>query len=107
MSTVKFALFGLAFTLVFVLLNVYIYRQLINKLNFSDKTKTFFRVFLLINFFGIVLYMVVRRSFDVSNVMYFLLSIPIGIIFLLFCITLIYNILNSVLIRLPISQQIT
>jgi predicted MPP superfamily phosphohydrolase len=105
MSTVKFALFGLAFTLVFVLLNVYIYRQLINKLNFSDKTKTFFRVFLLINFFGIVLYMVVRRSFDVSNVVYFLLSVPIGIIFLLFCITLIYNILNSVLIRLPISQQ--
>ncbi|MFA7083122.1 MAG: metallophosphoesterase [Arcobacteraceae bacterium] len=56
--------------------------------------KKVFNIFLLINLFGVLGYMLFRYFPVVPNFIYFLFSIPIGLIFLLFITTVIYELFN-------------
>lgn len=97
-------LFFSAFLGVFILLNMYISKRLIAKLDIHDKTKRYLHIFLIINLIGIICYMLGRYYIDVPNWLYFIFSIPIGILFLLFCTTLVYDISRVLLSLTPISQ---
>jgi len=97
-------LFFVVFLGVFSLLNFYISRRLISHLDVSPRMKFYFRVFLFVNLLGIVGYVLGRYIIDVPNWLYFLLSLPIGVLFLLFCTTLIYDISRVVLVRIPLSN---
>ena len=99
------SLFFIAFLGVFILLNMYISKRLIKKLDIKDRTKKYLRVFLVINFFGIIGYMLGRYYLDVPNWLYFLFSLPIGILFLLFCTAIIYDISRVILSKTPISDS--
>jgi len=98
-------LFFLAVSGVFILLNMYISRRFIQKLDVHKKTKTIFRIFLVVNFFGIIGYMIGRYYIDFPNWLYFLFSLPIGILFLLFCSAIIYDIFRVFLSKIPISDS--
>ncbi|MEA2098512.1 MAG: metallophosphoesterase [Campylobacterota bacterium] len=98
-------LFFLAFGGVFILLNIYISKRLIQKLDIQKQTQIYLRIFLVINFFGIIGYMLGRYYIDVPNWLYFLFSIPIGILFLFFCTAVIYDISRVILAKVPISQS--
>ena len=98
-------LFFLAFSGVFILINMYISRRFIHKLDVDKKTKTVFRIFLVVNLFGIVGYMVGRYYIDFPNWLYFLFSLPIGILFLLFCSAIIYDISRVFLLKVPLSDS--
>lgn len=98
-------IFGLIFSAVFVLLNVYIHKRLFLKLDASKKTKHYLNIFLALNFLGLVGYILARYYVDMPNWLYFLLSLPIGVIFLLFCTALIYDISRVTLSHLPISKH--
>ncbi|MCD4667063.1 MAG: metallophosphoesterase [Sulfurimonas sp.] len=98
-------LFFIAFLGVFILLNMYISKRLIKKLDIKDKTKVYLRIFLIVNFFGIIGYMLGRYYLDIPNWLYFLFSIPIGLLFLLFCTAIIYDISRVVLTKVPISDS--
>ncbi|MEA3371480.1 MAG: metallophosphoesterase [Campylobacterota bacterium] len=98
-------LFFLAFLGVFILLNMYISKRLFKKLDIKERTKTYLRIFLVINFFGIIGYMLGRYYLDVPNWLYFLFSLPIGILFLLFCTAVIYDISRVILSISPISDS--
>jgi len=87
----KTLLFATAFLGVFFLLNFYISRRFIKHLDIDPLYKKAFRWFLVINYFGIIGYMLVRYYPGINNTLYFLLSIPIGVVFLLFCTALIYD----------------
>jgi len=98
-------LFFIAFLGVFILLNMYISKRLIAKLDMKESYKLYLRIFLVINFFGIIGYMLGRYYVDFPNWLYFLFSLPIGILFLLFCTAIIYDISRVLLHHSPISQK--
>jgi len=97
-------IFFVVFLGVFALLNLYISRRLIAHLEVSVKAKKYLRLFLLINLLGIIGYVLGRYYIDVPNWLYFLFSVPIGVLFLLFCITLFYDISHLLLRKVNISK---
>lgn len=98
------SLFFIAFLGVFILLNMYISKRLINKLDIKERTKKYLRIFLVVNFFGIIGYALGRYYTDMPNWLYFLFSLPIGILFLLFCTAIIYDISRVIISKVPISD---
>ncbi|MBT5935882.1 metallophosphoesterase [Sulfurimonas sp.] len=90
---------------VFTLLNMYISKRLITHLDISKHMKRNFRWFLYINLFGIFLYILGRYYVSFPNWLYFLFSLPIGILFLLFCTATIYDISRIALHVTPVSQK--
>ncbi|NVJ52044.1 MAG: metallophosphoesterase [Campylobacteraceae bacterium] len=88
----RFIIFATIFISVMTLLSIFISRRFIRKLHFSKRIKNYLNIFLVINLLGIVAYLFVRYNPSVPNWVYFLLSIPIGIIFLLFIATIFYEI---------------
>lgn len=91
------------FLTVFALLNLYIVKRYINKLDLNDTIKFYLKVFLAINYLGIIGYIFARYSTDIPNWLYFLLSIPIGVVFLFFCTAVIYDITRVMVDKSPIS----
>ncbi len=98
-------LFAIAFLGVFILLNMYISKRLISHLDVKETTKHYLNIFLTFNFFGIVGYLLGRYYLDVPNWIYFLFSVPIGILFLLFCTALIYDLSRVLISYAPMSQK--
>lgn len=97
-------LFFIAFLGVFILLNMYISKRLIAKLDIKEKTKYYFRLFLLINLIGIICYMLGRYYVNIPNWLYFMFSLPIGVLFLLFCTAIIYDISRILLSFAPMYE---
>ncbi|MFT7003927.1 MAG: putative MPP superfamily phosphohydrolase [Sulfurimonas sp.] len=98
-------LFLTAFLGVFILINMYISKRLIAKLDMKERYKSYLRIFLIINLIGIIGYAVGRYYADIPNWLYFLFSIPIGILFLLFCTAIIYDISRVIIHYTPMSQK--
>ena len=90
----RFILFATIFISVMALLSFFISKRFINKLDISTPFKKALNLFLLVNFLGVLGYMFARYFVSVPNELYFLLSLPIGVIFLLFCTTVLYEILS-------------
>jgi hypothetical protein len=84
---------------------MYISKRLIVKLDIKENYKRYLRIFLIVNFFGIIGYMLGRYYVDFPNWLYFLFSLPIGILFLLFCTAIIYDISRVLLHHSPLSQK--
>jgi len=98
-------LFLTIFLATFILLNMYISKQLIAKLDISERVKRYMRIFLIINLIGIIGYIIGRYYVNIAGWLYFLFSVPIGILFLLFCTTLIYHMSRVILSLSPISDS--
>jgi len=97
-------LFGIIFSTVFLFLNLYIHKRLILKLDLKKTTKHYLNIFLIINYIGLVSYIFARYYIGIPNWLYFLLSLPIGVLFLLFWTTLIYDISRVTLSKIPLSN---
>ncbi|MCX6076209.1 MAG: hypothetical protein NTW78_04890 [Campylobacterales bacterium] len=98
-------IFGLIFLAIFFLLNFYIYKRLILKLDVKKRVKDYLTIFLIINFIGLIGYILARYYLNIPNWLYFLLSLPIGILFLLFCTAIIYDASRVLLSNIPISKS--
>ncbi len=101
----NFSLFIAAFLGVFALLNMYIYKRFISKLSIKESLRVYLKIFLLVNFLGIIGYMSARYYSSTPGWLYFLLSLPIGLLFLLFCTSVIYDMSNILLQRTVLSQK--
>ncbi|MCK9454323.1 metallophosphoesterase [Sulfurimonas sp.] len=101
----NYILFFTAFIGVFILLNMYISKRLVAKLDITPKSKRYLRIFLIINLIGILCYMLARYYVDTPNWLYFMFSLPIGVVFLLFLSAVVYDISRLLLSFAPISQQ--
>ncbi|XPV68676.1 MAG: metallophosphoesterase [Halarcobacter sp.] len=97
--------FVIIFLSVMTLLTLLISRRFVRKLHFSNKIKLYINIFLVVNLLGIVGYMYARYNPIMPNWAYFLLSIPIGIIFLLFVATIIYELASRILEKTTINSQ--
>ncbi len=98
-------LFTLAILGVFSLLNMYISKRLIAHLDINSKKKRLLRVFLYVNLAGIFAYVMGRYYIDFPNWIYFLLSLPIGVLFLLFCTAIVYDLLRILLSFTKVSPK--
>lgn len=98
-------LFTIALVALFSLLSFYISRRFISHLDANNSTKRYFNIFLVLNLFGIFLYVLGRYYIDMPNWLYFLSSIPIGMLFLLFCTSILYDILRVLLSRASLSKS--
>lgn len=97
-------LFFIAILGLFALLNMYISKRFIQKLHIKKKTQNYLRIFLVINFFGIVAYILGRYFTEYPSWLYLMLSLPIGVLFLFFCTAIIYDISRVFLNAIPISD---
>ena len=97
--------FSVIFLSVFALINFYIYKRLILKLDARKSIKHSLNIFLVINYLGIIGYMFARYFVNTPNWLYFLFSVPIGIVFLLFCTALVYDFSRVILLSLPLSNS--
>ena len=100
-----FIIFATLFISVFTLLSFYISKRFIKRLDFKEKTKNKLNVFLIFNFIGVLLYLTSRYMISVPNYLNFLFSISIGIIFLLFLITLFYDIFHFLLHKTSLNEN--
>ncbi len=101
----RFLIFAIIFTTVMTLLTLLISKRFIKKLHFSEKIKLYINIFLALNLFGVMAYMFARYKPTIPNWTYFLLSLPIGIIFLLFIATLIYELSSKILDKTPMNEN--
>ncbi|CAA6803417.1 MAG: Metallophosphoesterase [uncultured Sulfurovum sp.] len=100
----KLLIFALIFSTVMYLLNFYIIKRFINKLHIDEKYKRYFKIFLIINFVGILGYIYGRYNPDIPNWLFLLLSLPIGIIFLTFSMAVIYDVAQLFINKAPIEE---
>ena len=98
-------LFTVALLGVFSLLIMYIKKRFIAHLHLHEKTKKLFTYFLYLNLVGILFYALGRYFISFPDWLYFLLSLPIGVLFLFFCTTVLYDIFRVVLVRVPLSDE--
>ena len=99
------ALFILALLGAFSLQIIYIQKRLISHIHTNQKVKYTLNIFLYINLIGILFYALGRYYLSFPDWLYFLLSLPIGILFLLFSTAIVYDILRFVLVRIPLSEK--
>lgn len=101
----RFLIFATIFMSVMALLSYFISRGFIKKLHFSNKIKRYLHIFLIINLIGVFGYLLGRNYPLIPNWLYFLLSIPVGVIFLLFITTLIYQVFLFLINKAPIKED--
>jgi len=101
----KIVIFSVIFLTVFTLLKLYIIKRFINKLDIKNSYKKYIKYFLYFNYIGVIGYIYTRYNPDVPNTLFFLLSLPIGILFLTFCVAILYDIKHTLLKKAPISQN--
>ncbi len=93
----NFLLFATISTTIFSLMSIYINKRLINKLKIKSHYKILFKIILILNLFGVLGYVAFRHYPIVPNFIYFAFSVPIGIIFILFTITIFYELFSYLL----------
>jgi predicted MPP superfamily phosphohydrolase len=98
-------LFPIAFLGFMALLAIYIDKRLIKKLYLKSRYIKTFRIFLFLNFIGIAGYMISRYYPEIPSFLYLMLSISIGVIFLLFCITIFYDLFSLSIKFIPLSEN--
>ncbi len=101
----NFIIFASIFLTVFAILSFYISKRFIKRLDFKTKTKKQLNFFLIFNFFGVILYMISRYQISVPNSLYFLFSLSIGVIFLLFITTLFYELFHLLIKLTPENES--
>jgi hypothetical protein len=89
------------FLIVFALISFYVSKRFIKKLDINARYKKYFNIFLVINFIGIIGYLTGRYYANIPNTIYFLFSLPIGVLFLLFCTAVIYDISRVAIDKIP------
>lgn len=90
----SFMIFFLVYFIAFSFQIYIIKKRFVNKLDFNYKTRKYFSFALYLTFFGALLYPLARYFPIVPNWLYFLLSLPIGVIFLTFIITIFHEIIS-------------
>lgn len=90
----SFMIFFLVYLITFSFQTYTIKKRFVDKLDFSLKTRKYFGFALYLTFFGALLYPLARYFPLVPNWLYFLLSLPIGVIFLTFIITIFHDIIS-------------
>lgn len=100
-----YKIFPIAVSILFILIHYLVYTRMLSKLSKSKKIQKFFRFFLYINTLGIISYMGSRYLFSPPKELYFILSLSIGVGFVLFVSWIGYEFLHQLQKRVPFSNK--
>lgn len=98
-------LFPLIVTLFFALVHSLAYTRVIQHLHIKPRTRQWLKYFLVLNMVGIIGYLASRYALSTPKFLYFLLSITIGVGFLLFMGTMFYELLRLLQRLIPFSPE--
>ncbi|TLD81732.1 metallophosphoesterase [Helicobacter sp. MIT 05-5293] len=85
------AFFPLVGALIFILLHFYIYKGLVKSVSTKPTIRLLWKVFVVVNMFGCIAYLFFRQNPIIPQAIYFLLSLSLGMAFVLFIATLLYQ----------------
>lgn len=98
-------IFAVVATLVLMGINVYAYRRFLSKLDFLKKHKTFVKWTMVFIVLCEMLFFLTLRSGSMESTLFTIFSSLIGISFMLFCISLVYDIFHIPLSRVPFDKS--
>lgn len=98
-------MFPLIVTLFFAMVHYLSYSRVISHLHVKPSTRSVLKYLLLLNMAAILGYLASRYAFNPPKYLYFLLSLSIGIGFLLFIGTIAYELLRLLLRLAPFSKE--
>ena len=87
----NYLIFISVFFIVFSLMSLYISKRFIKELNYPVGVKIALNIFLVVNLFGVLGFVLAKSVWTVSYDIYYLFSLGIGIIFILFILALVYK----------------
>ncbi len=98
-------LFPLIFSLLFAAIHALAYSRILKRLHVRPATRRALGFFLLFNFLGILGYLAARYFVGIPSLLYFLLSLSIGVGFALLIALILYELLHLLQHRLPLDQS--
>ncbi len=98
-------LFPLIISIFFAMVHYLSYTRVIKHLHVNSKTQDALKYFLIINMLGILGYMLSRYAFSPPKFLYFLLSLSIGVGFVLFIGALLYELLHLIQKNTPFKAE--
>lgn len=98
-------LFPLIATLFFAMVHYLTYTRVVSHLQIQPRTRTLLKYFLIFNILGIISYLFSRYLFSPPRYLYFLLSLTVGVGFLLFISTIVYELLHLTQRLIPFNPQ--
>ncbi|HEX5328884.1 metallophosphoesterase [Sulfuricurvum sp.] len=99
------SLFPLVITLFFSMVHYLGYTRIVRHLHIKPHTRTALIFFLILNMGGIIGYLLSRYLLSPPKVIYFILSLSIGIGFILFMAIIVYEILHLLQRNLPFNPE--
>ena len=96
-------LFLTLFIFVITICTIYIKKRFIDKFTINSKFKKILILILYMNYCGVFVYILFRYYAIEPNWLFNIISFPIGIIFLLFCISITYDIINILIKKIPLE----
>ena len=98
-------IFSVVATLVIAGLNAYVYRRFLSKLQPFQKHKSILKWIMIAISFGEILYFLTLRSGIMPSYLFTFFSSLIGISFMLFCISIVYDIFHIPLNKVPFDKS--
>ena len=105
MLTINFILFFSIFLLVFLFQVYIIKKRFIDKISIHNSTKKIVTILLYLTFFGVILYPLMRHNPTLPSWFFWITTLPIGIIFITFCVTLIYDLCLVAIQKIPFVEN--
>jgi hypothetical protein len=98
-------IFAIVATLVLTGINVYAYRRFLSKLDFLKRYKTFVKWSMVLIVICEMLFFLTLRSGSMESTLFTIFSSLIGISFMLFCISLVYDLFHIPLSKVPFDKS--
>lgn len=98
-------LFPLIATIFFVMVHYLTYTRVVSHLHIQLRTRVLLKYFLILNMIGIIGYLSSRYLFSPPKYLYFLLSLTVGIGFVIFISTIVYELLHLAQRVIPFNPQ--
>lgn len=92
-------------SLLFLAIHYLGYSRIVKHLHVKPKTQNLLGLLLIFNYLGVLAYLASRYFLDVSNSLYFLLSLSIGVGFVIFISIILYELLHVMQKNVPIDIE--
>ncbi len=98
-------LFPLVMTLLFAAIHYLTYSRIVKKLHVSPRIRKTLAIWIVINFFGIIGYIISRYYSHLPEWLHYLVSLSVGVGFVFFISLLLYELLHLLQRRLPLDPS--
>ena len=98
-------IFTVIATTILGLIHYFGYKRVVRHFHFKPQTKRYYEIFIIINFIGVFGYILTRYFINVNNTLYYILSLSVGVAFVIFIVALFVELFHFILNRTPLDEQ--